>query len=57
MVRGKMTNSQRTRIAYFKKLAKEVLLQSPKYLDNRDVLYKAYMEHIEKIRKEKQWDD
>lgn len=48
-----MTNSQRTRIAYFKKLAKEL----PKYLDNRDVLYKAYMDHIEKIRKEKQWDD
>lgn len=57
-----MTSSQRTRIDYFKKLAKEVLLQSPKYLEdseamNRDVLYKAYMEHIEKIRKEKQWDE
>lgn len=48
-----MTESQRTRIKYFKKLAKEL----PKDLENRDVLYQSYMNHVEKIKKEKQWDE
>lgn len=48
-----MIESKRTRIKYFKKLVKEL----PKNLENRDVLYTRYMEYIEKIKKEKQWDD
>jgi hypothetical protein len=47
---GMLNSSQKSRIKYFKKLAKEL----PKDLENRDVLYKAYMDHIEKIRKEKE---
>ena len=48
-----MTSSQRSRIAYFKKLAKEL----PKDVEDREALYKAYMDYIDKIRKEKKWHD
>lgn len=50
---GKLTSSQKSRIKYFKKLAKEL----PKDLENRKVLYRAYMMYIEKIRKEKEYYD
>lgn len=46
-----MTESQRTRIKYFKKLAKEL----PKNLENRDILYTRYMEYIGKIKKEREY--
>lgn len=48
-----MTESQRERIAFFKWLADDLPQDTP----NRDDLYKAYMQYIEKIKKEKQWDD
>lgn len=63
-----MTESQRTRIKYFKKLAKEermtdkqrriAYFQSladnlPQDLENRGILYQKYLEHIEKIKKER----
>ena len=47
-----MTDSRKSRIKYFRKLARGL----PKYLENRDVLYKAYMEHIEKIKREKEYE-
>lgn len=50
---GVVTKSQRERIAFFKWLADDL----PQDVPNRDDLYKAYMQHIEKIKKEKQWDD
>lgn len=48
-----MTKSQQERIAYFKWLANDL----PQDVPNRDDLHKAYMQHIEKIKKENQWDD
>lgn len=43
-----MTNLQRL-IKYFQSLANNL----PKDVENRDVLYQKYMEHIEKIKKER----
>lgn len=48
-----MTTSQQKRIKYFKSLADNL----PKDLENRELLYQKYMEHIEKIKKEKRYDD
>jgi len=47
-----MTELQK-RIKYFQSLADNL----PKDLENRDVLYQKYMEHIEKMRQEEMDDD
>ena len=47
-----MTELQK-RIKYFQSLAANL----PNDLEDRDLLYQKYMEHIEKIRQEEQDDD
>lgn len=49
----RLTESQRTRIKYFRKLAKEL----PNDVEDRGILADCYMEHIEKIKKEKAYRD
>jgi len=44
-----MTTELQKRIKYFQSLADNL----PSDLENRDVLYQKYMEHIEKIKKER----
>lgn len=44
-----MTTELQKRIKYFHSLADNL----PKDLENRDMLYQKYMQHIEKIKKER----
>lgn len=46
------TTELQKRIKYFQSLADNL----PSDLEDRDVLYRKYMEHIEKIKKEESYD-
>jgi hypothetical protein len=47
----RLSDDQKLRIKYFRKLAKEL----PKDLEEREMLVELYMKHIENIKKEKSY--